>query len=800
VSIPSGWSIVDAGGGAYDGTLGRVVWALDPIVAGVSLGRQMTVRAPTTSPIDGGLDFVATFASRLEVSGSVAIGPSVTVFVAPLVEVEHSMVGRVDDLTLLPAYAPSDSALRDVQRFDMVRVRFQVRNEGDRPVTFLPQLEYRPAPGGAFVTVPGRGSVAGVAFYVSPEWVSSGMPDGGTVLGPESEVIGVDAMRSRDKSDPAQVSAVGLHSMSSNPATPLILPAMSYTEVEFSIRPTTDAQYQVAYEFRISNDGAPLVGAVAATLQMGGQPPLLESPVQNPGVRVGPAANPGFPFTHRLAQPGSVQSDPSALQPAGRTPSIPGGLAASTSPALKYPLVLPGSVPSSPPSSAASPSSSMQYALITDTLAGSPLSAAFGGSTVDIHGPYGMAADQCAFCHSSHAAQGSSALTVSALPQSTLCFQCHDSAGTGATSKVQAQFVDPSVPANSPSTGSYYRHDALASGSGHTLATENEFGGVSNRHSECSDCHNPHDAAAAASVETPNGWTAPGQLTGISGIAVANGGANSAPNYAFLDGATGKVTLEYQLCLKCHSGSTVLLSKDPLHPSWWAEDKGIEFNPANGSFHPIEAPGKNATTAMANSLAGTSPYKLWTFTTDSTIRCVNCHGDSRKFDTTSPPAAGSDLSPHADQYRGILIQNYRDRSLKLFTEPYQSSDFALCYVCHAEAPFSDASGSPRTDTNYRYHGFHLTSIRNFGNINGDIDTAGAGRGDAICSECHFRSHSTAFAGDFRTSPQSGTDAGLVNFAPDVTPYNGVIEWIRTGPSSGTCTLTCHGKGHEDASY
>src|SRR5512140_1565406 len=172
VIVPAGWSIVDGGGGTYDGNLGRVVWDLDPIGAGISVDRLVTLRAPTSSPVDGGLDFEATFASRLEVAGGLAIGPSATILVAPLVEVEHSTVGEVPDLTLTPTYVPEDEPLANVQRFSMVRIRFQVRNEGDRPVTILPRLEYRPTWGAAFATVPGGENVDGVGFYVGPEWVS----------------------------------------------------------------------------------------------------------------------------------------------------------------------------------------------------------------------------------------------------------------------------------------------------------------------------------------------------------------------------------------------------------------------------------------------------------------------------------------------------------------------------------------------------------------------------------------------------------------------------------------------------
>jgi predicted CXXCH cytochrome family protein len=769
VSIPTGWSIIDAGGGTYDDIEGRIAWDLDPVGGGVPLERLVDVRAPSTSPVDGGLDFESTFASRLEVSGVVVAGPSTTILVAPQVEVEHSTLGLVPDLTLVPTYMPEDSALLDVQRFDMIRVRFQVRNEDDRAMTIRPRLEYRRSSETAYVAVAAHDNVEGIAFYVGPEWVSSGLVGGGTVLGPDAEAIGVEAIRSRDTSDPTEVRIQGDHSMGPNPAASLSLPARSYTEVEFSIRATTDAQYLAAYDFRITDDGTPLVGAVVATLGMGAEPPLLQSPVQFSGAPVGPAPDAAATPAYPLLLPGRV---PLGLVPLGPARDAAGSAAGAT-----------------------------LYALVAAALTGQSTLTASGTPVVGTHGPYGMAADQCAFCHRTHAAQGPSSLPVGAPPQSALCFQCHDAAGTGAVTRVEAQYTDTLVPANSPSTGAYYRHDALAAGSTHTLAGDNEFGGVSNRHDECVDCHSPHVASGSTSAQTATGWTVPGQLTNVAAVSVVNGIAKSPPTYALLDGSATKITLEYQLCLKCHSGWTTLPVRDPLHPSWWAEDKGIEFNPANGSVHPIEAPGRNTTTAMANSLAGTSPYKLWSFTPNSTIRCVNCHGDYRKFSTTAPPAAGSDLAPHASQYRGTLMQNYRDRDLKPATEPYQSGDFALCYLCHAEAPFADGSGNTRTDTNFRYHGMHVTGIRNQGSTNGSVDTSGAGRGDAICSECHFRIHSTAFAGDFRASPpQSGTDAGLVNFAPNVTAYTGVVDWTRTGTRTGTCALTCHGKGHEDESY
>ena len=382
---------------------------------------------------------------------------------------------------------------------------------------------------------------------------------------------------------------------------------------------------------------------------------------------------------------------------------------------------------------------------------------------------------------------------------------------------MQAQYTDPTVPANDPTTGSYFRHDALAAGSGHSQAQIDEFGGRFDRHNECGDCHNAHEATGTASTQATPGspWTAPGQLKGISGASVAYDPAGIAPpTYTFLDGTTAPITLEYQLCFKCHSGATTLPAKtDVNHPSRWAEDKGAEFNPLNKSFHPIEAAGKNASTAMANSLAGSSPYKLWNFTVGGTVRCVNCHGDPRKVVAGAPPAAGSDLAPHAvptvvaadgtQLNRGLLLQPYRDRVLKGAGEAYDPQDSALCLVCHAEGPLKSMNTDPNPDTNFSLHGKHIAGISREGSGGRDIDTPGAGQGNALCSECHYRIHSTSSRNDFRTpTPQTGTDSGLVIFAPNViaTGTPSKIDWTRTGTNRGSCTLRCHGKGHSAETY
>jgi len=125
---------------------------------------------------------------------------------------------------------------------------------------------------------------------------------------------------------------------------------------------------------------------------------------------------------------------------------------------------------------------------------------------------------------------------------------------------------------------------------------------------------------------------------------------------------------------------------------------------------------------------------------------------------------------------------------------------ALCYVCHAEAPFVDTSQDPRLDTRFPLHGTHTAAIASFsGPVGGTVDEDGAGRGNALCAECHFRTHGTTYAVNGQEPERR-----LVNFAPNVQPYGGsnpsyqgILDY---DDAAGTCTLTCHGVDHGGWSY
>jgi predicted CXXCH cytochrome family protein len=772
-SIPTGWTIAESGGGSFDPYGGTVAWLEGDLEAGTLVRESFRLRAPGRS-LDGRAAFDVQLEARLEHADGVIDTARTRLRVAPVLVVDHVTFGVIETAGMEPAYRAADAPLEGVVAFDTFRIRFQVRNADLVRTGLVAGLQYREA--GAFWWLPlatDRPDL-GLPFRLYTEWRRTGNGSD-TRPGPEAETIEPGELRERDTDDETQQPEAGRRLMGAPDARTFPIAGDSYTEVEFTVRATIDVAYAQAYEFRLVDAGLPIVGAAVADVRTAAHEPSDPSPGQRNGIPVGPPVD------------------------AGRGPS--GGLGA-----VDYPLLPPGVVAAAWPESGGITTYRLAYWQPAAPSEPSALNAPFTSA----HTPdTSLVSDTCAICHRAHVAQGGVLLT-SASPQSALCFTCHD--GTGSNLNTKAQFTDVAVPANDAANRSYYRHDATAATT-HTLAQDNEFGGVSNRHSECGDCHNPHNATAAVSTHTTTGWTVPGQLTTVSGVAVANGGAGAAPTYTFKDGTAGnQPTREYEVCLKCHSGFTVLPSNaslltptNPAYPAYskYALDKGVEFNLNNASFHPVESAGTNPnTTIMNNNLAGTSPSKQWNFTSTSTIRCVNCHGDPRKYNATLPNAggaatlAGSDMAPHTSPNRGILMQNYKDRVLRTNSEAYAAADFALCFMCHAEGPFT-SSGS--TLTRFSDHYLHVGSgeLASKGTAGTYIDQPGVGNGRAICAECHFRIHGTALA----YNVGDRTNARLVNFAPNVTASGGVIEFVaRDGATPGSCTLTCHGKEHNGFDY
>lgn len=384
---------------------------------------------------------------------------------------------------------------------------------------------------------------------------------------------------------------------------------------------------------------------------------------------------------------------------------------------------------------------------------------------------------KCVHCHSPH---GSDFAYLNRLAEEDLCFSCHRAKGLSpesnlpvVASDIQSGFFGG--PENQPSQGVYYKHPTINISGKHSNQEAEQSGSLysnmeaSNRHAECTDCHNTHASTKGA---TGPPFASP-SLRGVSGVGVQNGPAGSKPAYVFKTSLSGQkqVEFEFEVCFKCHSS----FNKSLPNPG---NDKSIEFNPNNASFHPVEAAGKNKTVAIEKSLSGAN------MSSGSLIFCASCHSSD----------SGS-KGPHGSKYRHILKAAYREQiKPKVSNNDYKNDDFSLCITCHSDKPFLDTSKSARDDTNFKLHGFHLGGIYNDparNSITGsdDITVRDAGHGNAICRECHYNNHGVA--GSQR----------LIRFAPNVNGPNGQGDPVFViSNDTGKCRLRCHGKDHENLTY
>jgi hypothetical protein len=197
---------------------------------------------------------------------------------------------------------------------------------------------------------------------------------------------------------------------------------------------------------------------------------------------------------------------------------------------------------------------------------------------------------------------------------------------------------------------------------------------------------------------------------------------------------------------------------------------------ASPSAGPSDSPSPSPSSGPA-SPAGAPPAGLSAFVNPSSPHII--HGLTSD---TCDACHGSHHAPDPD----LLSSVYRVSPLHLSGEAYKAADFALCWRCHSstQVAIEDTTGTA-PGTNFPSHGFHLREIGAFGTGGTDITVPGAGEGNALCAECHDNLHGTA-----------ADSRGLVKFAPDVQAYGGLP--IAYDTTTGTCTLTCHGVGHDGA--
>jgi len=228
------------------------------------------------------------------------------------------------------------------------------------------------------------------------------------------------------------------------------------------------------------------------------------------------------------------------------------------------------------------------------------------------------------------------------------CFACHGSLGKRKTGLVRtgADLAD-----FERELKKNYRHPILESKGIHSSREIlPEINQKAPRHSDCVDCHSPHQVSSS------------NKLAGIKGKRTGN--------------IVSDVTTEYELCYLCHSDSANLPGR--------SVNKRAEFAKTNPSFHPVESEGRNLSV-----LSLLKPYKEKSSNQGdiSIIKCGDCHGSD---DPKSP------AGPHSSSYQYILRENFSTRD----NEAESTFAYALCYKCHNRS-------SILGDESFKYHSMHI---------------------------------------------------------------------------------------------
>ncbi len=217
--------------------------------------------------------------------------------------------------------------------------------------------------------------------------------------------------------------------------------------------------------------------------------------------------------------------------------------------------------------------------------------------------------------------------------------------------------------------------------------------------------------------------------------------------------------LEYQVCLKCHGDSAnkpqLTGRRAPGAPARALPEYNLRlvFSPSAASAHPVAAP------ARAGSPSLKAPLGV-----GSQIRCTDCHASD-----DGPGADGSGpRGPHGSVHQFLLERAYstRDHSVE------SPAAYALCYKCHdRDVLLSDRSTFPA-------HQRHVVAS------------------GVPCSACHT-AHGVAGG--------SGTAAGnahLIDFDTAIVQptASGQRQYTSYGRGAGSCSVSCHGRSHDQTRY
>jgi len=395
----------------------------------------------------------------------------------------------------------------------------------------------------------------------------------------------------------------------------------------------------------------------------------------------------------------------------------------------------------------------------------------------------------CLNCHDTHTVEGARRLLREgtdsiAVPKTggssaieETCYQCHSSTGGVLLGQGSASFQVPDIKTDferlrhMPIDDNPEVHD-IGTGSEPQpgkdfLESRGLLGRTSdtNRHAECTDCHNPHrviknrlfnalpDVPEAAGTHDRSNTSSPsniasGVLRGAWGVEPVYGSTSFlAPPTSFdvkrgtppVGGSTAAgadwVTREYQICLKCHSeygflqppalglssGGTPFGTNDVERYT----DQAMEFqaptthqgNPGGNhrSWHPVIAQ-TGRTTGLRNANANNwlEPFNDPSLIGSQTMYCSDCHGSSTANGTILPSGGenGNAWGPHGSN-NDFILKGQFDQT----TGTGQQDD--ICFKCHNYTRYATKDGlginsgfgGSRDENLHAYHADKIGSLR-----------------------------------------------------------------------------------------
>jgi predicted CXXCH cytochrome family protein len=326
-------------------------------------------------------------------------------------------------------------------------------------------------------------------------------------------------------------------------------------------------------------------------------------------------------------------------------------------------------------------------------------------------------AGKCVNCHDPHGARDAAGLVPRLLRVrgAALCLGCH--AGNPATD-VAAAFAKT------------YRHPLVAepAPAGALPRTGAAAGPLRAEAGTCSGCHDPH---AAAPDLGRGGQGGPARaLLGVPRVRLANGPAGAPPVRTPVEPSDLAAVREHEVCFRCHAAAAGL----------GGADVAAAFNPANASYHPVEAEGRSGSIDRRAFAPGWGAGRL--------VTCSDCHGSD------DDAARG----PHGSGQPHLLRRRHLERA-----PAQQLLETDLCFECHAWRTYADpAAGAERAFSRFGGHAGH------------------AARGIS-CWACH-EPHGSAL----RPALLALRSPGLVAYAQDA--------------AGGSCTVSCHASTPATAAY